>query len=131
LLRVCLIFYFGLVIFFENIITPSPDEPVLSVLPKLGPFNVGEEPRLFFEDFFQLICSVLQGDSPFTFEWLFQNRSISNNRDTSIESTKRSSTLNIESVTAKHTGSYTCKVHNHAGHASITTALIVRGWFAT
>jgi Immunoglobulin domain len=96
------------------------------VLPKLKPFNTGEDP-LFMGDFFQLICSVTSGDSPFTFNWLFQNESLESSYETRIEETKRSSTLSIESVSAKHTGEYTCKVLNKAGFASITTALVVKG----
>jgi hypothetical protein len=98
------------------------------VLPKLAPFYVGDEP-LFMEDYFQLVCSIVHGDSPFKFEWLFRNTSIENFFEIRIENTKRSSTLSIESVTAKHSGEYTCKVSNKAGFTSITTALVVKGWF--
>jgi hypothetical protein len=98
------------------------------VLPKLKPFNTGEDP-LYLKDFFQLFCSVVQGDSPFTFEWIFQNNSVENSLETRIESSKRSSSLTIESVTAKHSGEYTCRVLNMAGSTSITTELVVKGLF--
>jgi hypothetical protein len=79
-------------------------------------------------DFFQLICSVTSGDSPFTFHWLHQNKSFESSYETRIEETKRSSMLSIESVSAKNAGEYTCKVLNNAGFSSITTALVVKGW---
>jgi hypothetical protein len=97
------------------------------VLPKLAPFYVADEP-LHMEDYFQLVCSPIHGDSPFKFEWVFKNTSIENFFEIRIENTKRSSTLSIESVAATHSGEYTCKVSNIAGSTSITTALVVKGW---
>jgi hypothetical protein len=96
------------------------------VLPKLRPFNTDDEP-LYLKDSFQLLCSVINGDSPFTFEWLFQNRSIASSFDLRIETSKKSSTLTIDSVSAKHSGEYMCRVVNRAGFAAITTALVVKG----
>jgi Immunoglobulin domain len=96
------------------------------VLPKLAPFNVDDEP-LHLDDFFQIVCSVIHGDSPFTFEWLFQNETIENSVDTKIVNSKRTSILSIESVSYKHTGSYTCKVRNKAGASYLTAALVVEG----
>jgi hypothetical protein len=74
---------------------------------------------------------VIHGDSPFTFEWLFQNATVEDSFDTRIESSKRSSTLSIESVNAKHTGEYTCRVLNMAGVAAISTTLVVKGLSST
>jgi hypothetical protein len=98
------------------------------VLPKLKQFSTDEEP-LYYEDSFQLVCSVMHGDSPFTFEWLFQNRSIENRPDIKVENSKKRSLLSIDSVVAKHAGEYTCRVLNQAGIASITTTLVVKGLF--
>jgi hypothetical protein len=98
------------------------------VLPKLRPFNTGDDP-LYLKDSFQLFCSVINGDSPFTFEWLFQNISIKSSNDIRIDIFKKSSTLTIDSVSAKHSGEYMCRVLNMAGFASITTALVVKGLF--
>jgi hypothetical protein len=95
-------------------------------LPKLAPFNVDDEP-LHLDDFFQVVCSVIHGDSPFTFEWLFQNETIENSVATKIENTKRRSILSIESVSHKHSGSYTCRVGNKAGFSFLTAALVVEG----
>jgi Immunoglobulin domain len=96
------------------------------VLPKLRPFNTGDEP-LYLRDSFQLFCSVINGDSPFTFEWLFQNATITSTFDLRIENSKKSSTLTIDSVSAKHSGEYVCRVLNRAGFATISTALVVKG----
>jgi Immunoglobulin domain len=98
------------------------------VLPKLKQFSVDEEP-LFFDESFQLICSVIHGDSPFTFHWMFQNKTLENEYEIKIENSKKRSILTIDSVTAKHAGEYTCKVLNKAGFSTITTTLVVKGWF--
>jgi hypothetical protein len=98
------------------------------VLPKLKQFNTDEEP-LYYEESFQLFCSVIHGDSPFTFEWLFQNKSIDDFFDIKVENSKKKSGLTIDSVLAKHAGDYTCKVLNKAGFSTFTTTLVVKGWF--
>jgi hypothetical protein len=100
------------------------------VLPKLKPFNTGEDP-LHLEDYFQLVCSIIHGDSPFTFEWLFKNKTIMGTEERRIDITKKSSTLSIDSVLAKHSGEYTCKVVNKAGFSTITTELVVEGLFSS
>jgi hypothetical protein len=94
-------------------------------LPKLKQFSTDEEP-LFYEESFQLTCSVIHGDSPFTFQWLFQNNTIENTFDIKVENSKKRSILTIDSVSAKHAGEYTLHMqsveqswifynHNHAG----------------
>jgi hypothetical protein len=100
---------------------------IFPVLPKLKQFSIDEEP-LYYEESFQLTCSVIHGDSPFTFEWLFQNKSIENLFDIKVENAKKKSGLSIDSVSAKHAGDYTCKVLNSAGFSTITTTLVVKGW---
>jgi hypothetical protein len=70
----------------------------------------------------------MQGDSPFMFEWLFQNKSIDDLFDIKVENGKKKSGLSIDSVSAKHAGDYTCKVLNKAGFSMITTTLVVKGW---
>jgi Immunoglobulin I-set domain len=92
----------------------------------LKQFSIDEEP-LFYEESFLLTCSVIHGDSPFTFQWLFQNQTIENFYDMKVESTKKKSLLSIDSVNAKHAGEYTCKVLNSAGFSTITTSLVVKG----
>jgi Immunoglobulin I-set domain len=101
----------------------------IPVLPKLSPFSVGEP--LFLHDFYQIYCSVVHGDSPFTFHWLFQNESIETVYDIKVENSKRRSILSIDSVNGKHAGNYTCKVLNSAGFSTITTTLVVKGWSKT
>jgi hypothetical protein len=98
------------------------------VLPKLKHFSVDEEP-LYFDESFQLICSVIYGDSPFAFHWLFQNNTLEDSLDIKIENSNKRSILTVDSVAAKHAGEYTCKVLNNAGFSTITTTLVVKGWF--
>jgi Immunoglobulin domain len=97
------------------------------VLPKLKQFNTDEEP-LYYEESFQLFCSVIHGDSPFAFQWLFQNKTVEHFYDVKVENGKKKSGLTIDSVSAKHAGEYTCKVTNEAGFTAISTTLVVKGW---
>jgi hypothetical protein len=96
-------------------------------LPRLKQFNTDEEP-LYYEDSTQLTCYVIHGDSPFAFQWLFQNNSIEDLLDVKVENSAKRSILSIDSVSARHAGEYTCKVLNKAGFTTITTTLVVKGW---
>jgi Immunoglobulin I-set domain len=99
------------------------------VLPRLKPFSSDDEP-LYLDDFYQLYCTVIHGDSPFTFHWLFQNKTVEEIYDIKVENTNKRSILTIDSVSAKNAGEYTCKVLNKAGFTTITTSLVVKGWLA-
>jgi hypothetical protein len=82
---------------------------------------------LYYEESTQLSCYVILGDSPLTFQWLFQNDSIEHLSGVKVESANKRSLLTIDSVSAKHAGEYTCKVINEAGFTTITTTLVVKG----
>jgi Immunoglobulin I-set domain len=97
-----------------------------TVLPKLKQFNTDDEP-LYYEESTQLTCYVIMGDSPFSFQWLFQNRTIDELYDVKVEDSAKRSILSIDSVNAEHAGEYTCKVLNKAGFSTITTKLVVKG----
>lgn len=100
---------------------------LFSVLPKLAPFGVSDEP-LHLGDYFQLTCAVVHGDFPYNITWYFNDEPITYFDGVSIlMHGKRSSSLNIESVSAQHSGNYTCIGSNTAGRASITTTLSIRG----
>lgn len=97
------------------------------VPPKLAPFAISDEP-LHLGDYFQLTCAVLHGDSPYNITWYFNDEPITYVDGVSILfHGKRSSSLNIESVSAKHSGIYSCTGSNAAGRANVTTALSIRG----
>lgn len=79
------------------------------------------------DEYFSLHCTAIHGDPPITFRWLFRNETLYGTNNIRIEHTKRSSTLNIESVSGENVGNYTCIAFNRAGTTNTTTELIVRG----
>lgn len=89
----------------------------------------GDEP-LHLGDFYQLNCAIVHGDFPFNITWLFNNEAIHNLHGVTIlMQSKRSSSLNIDSVSGMHAGNYSCIGSNTAGSASATTILSVIGLF--
>lgn len=79
------------------------------------------------DDFYQLPCMILQGDSPFRIEWLFRNDTLMQSDTVKIEFSRRSSQLTFEAVNGDHAGNYTCLASNRAGTATSTFELIVKG----
>lgn len=76
----------------------------------------------------QAACTVNFGDLPLTITWTFNGKLVSQrNNDYIMTNSKRSSILIIESVDAKHAGTYTCIGENHAGRTSYLAELIVYG----
>lgn len=83
---------------------------------------------LFLGDYFQLTCAVLHGDSPYNITWYFNDEPVNNMEGiTVLMHSKRSSSLNIESVLAKHVGKYSCIGANQAGYAEVSTNLTIKG----
>lgn len=100
---------------------------LFTVLPKLAPFAISDEP-LHLGDYFQLTCVVVHGDFPYNITWYFNDEPITYiDGVTILMNGKRSSSLNIDSVSAAHSGNYSCIGSNVAGRASITTTLSIRG----
>lgn len=98
-----------------------------SVPPKLTPLPVLSDP-LFIDDFYQLYCSVLQGDPPFRIQWLFRNQPLTDRPNIKIDSTKRSSTLVFDAISGDNMGEYICVASNKAGFANSSTEIIVKGF---
>ncbi|XP_043279367.1 Down syndrome cell adhesion molecule-like protein Dscam2 isoform X3 [Venturia canescens] len=88
----------------------------------------------------QLMCTTSQGDQPFNITWLRDETPIQARRDVTTEQSYPgtgtsniqisdyspfSSILTINSVTAKHSGNYTCQITNVAGVAEHTADLSV------
>lgn len=97
----------------------------------MAPFAIPDEP-LHLGDFFQLNCAVVHGDFPYNITWLFNEQPIYNLDGASIlMQNKRSSSLNIDSVSGQHAGNYSCFGSNLAGSASVTTTLSIRGLFSS
>lgn len=99
----------------------------ISVPPNILPFTFGEKPTNVGE-YLQAACTVNYGDLPLTITWTFNGHIISQrNNDYVMTNSKRSSILIIESVDAKHAGSYTCVGENRAGRNTHSTDLVVYG----
>lgn len=96
--------------------------------PQIIPFNFGEDP-VNAGDMTSIQCTVNKGDFPITIEWYFNNirlEKMSFGILISVTS-KRISTLSIESITAQHGGLFTCVASNNAGNTNYTSELIVNG----
>ncbi|XP_035788171.1 Down syndrome cell adhesion molecule-like protein Dscam2 isoform X28 [Anopheles albimanus] len=103
-------------------------EVQVMVPPKISLINTGDNPT-FVDEFFQIICTVVHGDLPVDFEWLFngevnlQSKHIPGIR---IETRKRGSTLSIEAVRGDHAGNYSCRASNQADAATAMVELNVK-----
>ena len=101
-------------------------------------FNITEPPSLlpmtFGKDvvnegqFGQLVCTVIEGDEPFSFTWSLQGAVVSSEPGlTTSQIGSRTSMLMINSVGHRHRGVYTCNVSNLAGTATVSSELKVNG----
>lgn len=73
-------------------------------------------------------CMVSSGDLPLNIEWLFNEQSVVSGMGLStVKISQRGVALNIDFVSAKHAGNYTCIGRNAAGDASYTAQFFVNG----
>nr|XP_053626185.1 cell adhesion molecule Dscam2-like [Cherax quadricarinatus] len=73
-------------------------------------------------------CIVSKGDPPITFTWEKDGRPVQEIGGVSVSVVSPfSNTLMINSLTAHHTGEYTCRVSNNWAEASYSAALAVNG----
>lgn len=97
--------------------------------PKIATFSFGDEPLNFGESA-SAQCTISGGDLPVEFKWLLNGVEIPLYLEVSTSKIgKRINVLSIESVTADHSGNYSCVVSNQAGAAEFTAPLIVIGLF--
>lgn len=102
---------------------------LLIVAPQIIPFDFGDE-AINAEDMTSLQCTVSKGDMPLKIQWLHNGVVIQPSEGVIISRTsKRISTLSIESVQATNSGEYTCSASNKAGTISHTAVLNVNGDF--
>lgn len=96
----------------------------------MAPLPSSGDSPLYVGDYFQLSCAVVHGDAPFNITWFYNDEPV-NKLDgiTILMQSKRSSSLNIESVRGEHAGKYTCMGANRAGATEVFTYLIVKGLF--
>lgn len=100
---------------------------VYSVLPRIVPFSFEEGPASSGQDI-SVTCAVPEGDLPIDIIWYLNGRSIVEfSGITTVKAGKRNQLLDIESVSAEHSGNFTCIAKNKAGTVSYTTDLLVNG----
>nr|XP_034174395.1 Down syndrome cell adhesion molecule-like protein Dscam2 isoform X15 [Osmia lignaria] len=110
-------------------------EVQVMVAPQLAPFTFGEEAANAGE-MATVQCAVIKGDLPLKIVWSLNGRHIDVGRVSGdhgydipdivvSRSSKRISTLTIDSVAARHAGEYSCTATNAAGSARHTSVLSV------
>ncbi|XP_055939790.1 cell adhesion molecule Dscam2-like isoform X2 [Argiope bruennichi] len=102
----------------KSVQDPSNDAP--KVLPIVFPTNVrvGLPTKAF--------CTIEKGSRPLEFTWTFNGKVVhDSDRAVLIDINEDYSVLNINPVSSKHTGNYTCNVKNSFGKDSFTAALTV------
>lgn len=93
------------------------------------PFEFGEEPANA-GDMASISCAVSKGDQPLNISWIFNGQLILPKNDLGIVLTsinKKTSILNIDSVSGVHRGTYHCVATNSAGSANHSAILEVNG----
>ena len=79
-------------------------------------------------EFGTLVCIVVMGDPPFTFQWSLHGDIVHTEPGLSTNQIGgRTSMLSINSIGHRHSGKYTCTVSNEAGQVSESTELRVNG----
>lgn len=98
------------------------------VPPQVLPFNFGEDAADVGE-IASINCVVPKGDLPLEIRWSLNSAPIVNGEhDFSImRLNKRTSSLNIDSLSAIHRGVYKCIATNKAGSSEYTAELQVNG----
>lgn len=112
--------------FYSYIFTISFFFVFPKVLPHILPFEFGEPVDAL--NVASVTCSVLKGDAPIKFSWIFNGKKIYTNDGVLITSGgQRISLLSIDSVRSRHAGNYTCIAENLAGVVQHTSELFVNG----
>lgn len=96
-------------------------------LPKLQNFHFPEIVKK--GDKINILCSVIRGQSPFTFEWKKNSDVLQSKNNIQIIQNTDFSRLIINPVTDKSYGNYTCTVRSKYGSDSFSAFLHVKGEF--
>lgn len=99
-----------------------------TVPPQIRPFDFGDEASNSGETM-GIQCTVIKGDLPINISWALNNQTLtSGDWDVVIgRMSSKSSTLNIDYISAEHRGIYTCRARNPAGESSYSAELKVNG----
>ena len=101
---------------------------IITVAPQILPFTIATEPANSGESI-SVVCAISKGDLPIEINWAHNDKPISHDHPdiNIVATTKKNSILSIESVAARHAGSYTCLASNKAGATSYSSVLAVNG----
>ncbi|CAH0555678.1 unnamed protein product [Brassicogethes aeneus] len=101
-------------------------EVQVMVLPKIHPFDFGEE-LPFVGEAVSVSCLISVGDMPVEFSWALNGKPVEENQNINVGyAGKKMSYLNIDNVSEKHMGNYTCLAANRAGISSYSAELVVK-----
>lgn len=93
----------------------------------MKPFSFGDDP-LEAGQSASVQCAISDGDLPINITWSFNGELLESTDDISIAMIgRKSSGINIDIVSHKHAGNYTCTGVNAAGNSSFTAVLNVNG----
>lgn len=96
--------------------------------PQIQPFDFGEEPANTGE-IAGVFCMIPKGDLPMEIRWTLNSAPIITGEHgfTLSRMNPRTSSLNIDSLEARHRGIYKCIASNKAGSAEYSAELHVNG----
>lgn len=100
-----------------------------TVPPQILPFEFGDEPANAGE-LASVTCAVNKGDQPLEITWTLNGQTLRKDNELGVTLTsinKKTSILNIDSVSAIHRGIYHCVARNQAGAANHSAVLEVNG----
>uniref|UniRef100_A0A1B0GLK3 Ig-like domain-containing protein n=1 Tax=Lutzomyia longipalpis TaxID=7200 RepID=A0A1B0GLK3_LUTLO len=101
----------------------------VNVPPRITPFSFGDETMNFGEPV-SVQCTISGGDLPVSVTWKFNGEDLQPYLEILTESRgQRMHNLMIDSVSAKHSGNYTCQAVNNAGSVAHTSVLRVNGYY--
>lgn len=96
------------------------------VAPQISPFSLGED-DVNEGDTISAQCTISKGDGPLNITWCLNGKPLKFVDGVLLSSSKRVSSLTIESVEAEHAGEYICYASNMAGTSSFSAVLNVNG----
>ncbi|XP_064216085.1 Down syndrome cell adhesion molecule isoform X22 [Tribolium castaneum] len=100
-------------------------EVQVMVPPQIVPFEFGEDPTNS-GDLATVNCAITKGDLPINITWSLNGQPVQTIGGITVgQMGQRISTLSIDSVDAKHAGTYMCTAHNKAGTITHSSTLYV------